>query len=69
MVFEVVLNQGMKTTMKLKELNTLDTISQFLGDAQAVTFSVATSKQKLHRWIQSALLKYQHILLWEGRYK
>ena len=48
--------------MKLAQLNTLDTISQFLG-TQAVAFSVATSKQERYRWIQGVLVKHQHMLL------
>lgn len=46
----------MKTIMKREQLNTLETIFQFLKSTQAAAFSVTTRKQKRYRWVQKMLV-------------
>ncbi|MEE8057339.1 MAG: hypothetical protein V3T17_05830 [Pseudomonadales bacterium] len=48
--------------MKLEQLDSLDTIRQFLKGTQAVAFSVATSKQERYCWIQKTLVKHHYML-------
>jgi len=41
--------------MKLKDLTTIDQLTDFLPGTQAVAFSVMSDKDACYRWIQEAL--------------
>jgi len=42
----------MKAIMKLDDLTTIDQLTHFLSEIQAVAFSVTNDKDACYRWIQ-----------------
>ena len=49
--------------MSLDQLNSLESLRQFLDGTQSVAFNVATDKRERYRWIQKTLVKHAYMQL------
>jgi hypothetical protein len=51
----------MKTIMKLKELKTIEQLTQFLDGTQAVVFSLNSSKNEHYKWFRRELIRFRYL--------
>jgi transposase InsO family protein len=54
---------GMKTIMKLEDLQTIDQLTDFLSGTQSVAFSIISDKDACYLWIQGELVKFRYLRL------
>lgn len=58
-----VYGDGIKAIVKLDNLTTIDQLTHFLLEAQAVAFLVTNDKVGCHRRTQQALIKFRYLTL------